>query len=902
MKFLDTLFVTGFRKSLLFLLFVVLSATAFAGQTGKLKGKIIDAQTKEPVIGANIFIQGTYLGAASDVEGNFIVANIPPGEYEVRITCMGYQNTLVKKVLIKIDLTTVIDVTLSPVTLQLKEEVVVTANKPMVQKDMTSTNSIVTGSELKSLPVENISQVVNLQAGVVDGHFRGGRSGEVAYLVDGVSVTDAFNGSMSLRIENNSIRQMEVISGTFNAEYGQAMSGVVNIVTQDGSTKFEGFVNTYAGNFLTSHSDIFRNLDKPARLASKDIQVGLSGPVGLKGLTFFSTFRAFESDGYLYGQRIYKVTDDVPIVVSPTLFIPRNTGDKAFVPMNPERHFSFNGKLTYAAQGYKISYGFFADDNYNRYYDHYFSWTPDGTLKHYRQNFVHNLQFTYIPDARSLHSLKFSYNTHDYKGYLYEDMFDTINYVDPTRGIPTSGYTFRSGGNDGSRYYRTTRTMLAQYSFSSQISNEHKIGIGAELRMHNMFNHSLSIANLKEGQVDSNNVKLFQLGYPNLGTITDNAYNIMYTKKPVEFSAYIQDKMEYDILIINAGIRFDYFDPKTQLPADLKNLTKNPDFPGANQFNNVKAKYQFSPRIGASFPITDEGIIRFSYGHFFQIPSFENLYNNPDFIIRPGQSLSSITGNPDLGAQKTVMYEVGLQQVLFNSLAVNLSFYSRDIRNLLGMEIINTYEGFKYARYINRDYGNVRGFLLMLDKRLSDMVSFKVDYTYQVAEGNASDPMAVYNNNQSVPPVEESKKVLPLNWDQRHTLNLSLNVGQFGDWNVGFIAQYGSGTPYTEDVKISQGVRFENGGVKPTTFNVDMRADKNFNVGGININAFLLVYNLFDIKNEYGVYGTTGRAGVDLNTKYAGEIIGINTIDQYVNNPGMYSRPREIRIGFGFGY
>ena len=889
----------SFVKILIFSL-LAFNISLFAGQYGKLKGKIIDQATKEPLVGTNIVIQGTFLGTVAQLDGSYMIANVPPGEYSVAVSSIGYKKTIIKKVLIKIDLTTTVNVTLEPTAVDVKE-ITITAEKPLVQKDLTSTNSIVTAGEIKSLPVEDVGAVINLQAGVVNGHFRGGRSGEVAYLVDGVSVTDPFNGGMGIRIENNSIRQMEVISGTFNAEYGQAMSGVVNMVTQEGSLRLMGSVNTYAGNYLTSHTDLFQNLDKAARIASKNFQVDLSGPTGISGLSFFTTFRYFDNSGYLYGKRVYNVTDDIPTVITSNFFIPHNTGDNSYVEMNPERHYSFNGKLTYSIPEFKFSYAFFMDDNKNKYYDHYSSWTPDAIMTHYRTNYLHSVQISHFPSTNTLQSIKATYNKYDYKGYLYEDMFDP-QYVDPSRGTPTSGYTFRSGGNDGGRYYRNTSTAVLQYSISSQITDKHKVGFGVEGRFHKIFNHNLGIVNLKEGQVDSLGNNLFELGYPREGTITDKGSNILYTRHPVEFSAYLQDKMEYDILIINAGVRFDYFDPRYHQLYDLKNPTRNPDFPGAGMFRPVEAKYQLSPRFGASFPITDQGIIRFSYGHFFQIPSFENLYTNPDFIVRPSQSLSSITGNPDLGAQKTVMYEIGLQQVLFNSIALNISFYSRDIRNLLGMEIINTYEGFKYARYINRDYGNTRGFLLMLDKTFSDFFSVKIDYTYQVAEGNASDPMTVYNNNQTSPPVEETKTVVPLDWDQRHTFNIALNFGEMNNWNLGLIMQYGSGSPYTEDIKISQGVRFENGGRKPSTFNIDLRADKVFELGGFNINAFLLVYNLLDVKNEYGVYSSTGRANVDLNTKYAGEIIGLNTIQQYINNPAMYSRPREIRVGFGFGF
>ena len=583
-----------------------------------------------------------------------------------------------------------------------------------------------------------------------------------------------------------------------------------------------------------------------------------------------------------------------------TVWFPRNTGDGSYVAMNPDRKYSFNGKLTYNLPGIKFSYSLFYDDTFNKYYSHYWSWTPDGTLNHYRKNYIHSLQISHIPSQSTFESLKFSANLYRYKGYLYEDPFDQ-RYVNPSRGIPLSDYTFRSGGNDGSRYERHTYTYLAQYTFSSQISKEHNIKIGLEGKLHEIFDHGNSLVNLTDGQVDTLGNVIFTPGYPAVGTVTDQGSNQMYTRRPIEASAYIQDKMEYDIMIINAGIRVDYFDPKASLPADLKNPTKNPNFPGANQFVKASSKFQISPRIGASFPITDKGIIRFSYGHFFQIPNFQNLYTNPDFYVSPGQSLSSITGNPDLKPQKTVMYEIGLQQVVFPDVVLNLSVYYRDIRNLLGMEIVNTYEGFKYARFINRDYGNVRGFIVTLEKRFSDYFGAKIDYTYQIAEGNASDPYAVYNNNQTNPPVEEPKAVVPLNWDQRHTLNMSLNVGIPNDWTVGLIFQYGSGMPYTEDIKVSKGVRFENGGRKPATFNLDLRADKVFKLAGLEIKTFLLIYNVLDIKNEYGVYGTTGRANADLNTKYAGDVIGLNTIEQYINNPSMYSSPREIRLGFGFG-
>lgn len=917
---------------------LLLSVPLFAGTTGKISGYITDQETGEPIVGANVIIEGTYLGASADLDGYYSISNIPPGEYRVIFSAVGYQKIIVEKVLVKIDLTTKIDLKLTSSVIQLNQEVVVTSQRPLVQKDLTSTSVTISSNEIRMMPVESIGQIVNLQAGVIDGHFRGGRSNDVAYLIDGVAVTDAFNGGFGVQVENSSVRQMEVISGTFNAEYGQALSGVVNIVTQSGSDKFEGYVTGYVGSYFTNHSDIFRNLDKPWDLAQRNLQLTLSGPISpIRNLYFFVTGRYYKNNGYLYGQRIFNVTDDVPFFPNPadqTIWIPRNTGDGAYVSMNPDRKYSTNAKLTYALPEVNITYSLFFDDNENRYYDHGFSLTPDAIMTHYRTNLIHNLQFNYFPSSNTFHSLKFSANFYDYEGYLYPDapintdIFSSDynpygidpRYVNPDQGISSSPYTFRQGGNQTGRYKRYTNTLIAQYSYSSQISKEHKIGAGIEGKYYEIYSMNKDIINLTDGQVDTLGNPIFTPGYPNKGTITDKGSFVEYTRNPFEISAYIQDKMEYDIMIINAGIRVDYFNSNGSLPVDLKNPTRNGLYPGSvlaypgadsSDSNNwllvtrkADAKFQISPRLGASFPITDQGIIRFSYGHFFKIPSFENLYSNPDFIVRPSSNLSSTTGNPDLNAEKNVIYEIGLQQVLFENVSLNFSVYYRDIRNWLGMEIINTYEGFKYARFINRDYANVKGFILTLDKRFADYFGLKLDYTFQIAQGNASDPRSVFNNNQTNPPIEETKSVVPLDWDQRHTLNANLNVGVPGDWTVGLIFQYGSGQPYTEDIKLSQGVRFENGGIKPTYYNVDLRAEKTFDVYGFSINTYLMVYNLFDIKNEFGVYSTTGRANVDLNTQYykQSDIIGLNTIEQYVNNPGMYSAPREIRLGLGFGF
>ena len=137
---------------------------------------------------------------------------------------------------------------------------------------------------------------------------------------------------------------------------------------------------------------------------------------------------------------------------------------------------------------------------------------------------------------------------------------------------------------------------------------------------------------------------------------------------------------------------------------------------------------------------------------------------------------------------------------------------------------------------------------------------------------------------------------------QRSTLNVSLNVGDQGNWMTGLIFGYGVGFPYTESIRVSNGLRFENGGIKPSTYSLDFRAEKSFSFVGINGNIFMLVYNLLDIKNEYNVDAASGRANRNIFLEEAGPIYGLNTMQQWLNNPTSFSSPRNVRVGVNLDF
>jgi hypothetical protein len=237
-----------------------------ASTTGKIAGKVREKGTNEPIIGANIIIEGTTMGAASDVEGNFIINNVPPGMYNLIFSAIGYQKVVIQNVRVNIDFTTRIDVEMVQEAI-VTELIVVQAQAPMVRKDQTSSRATVDASQISALPVESVTQILTLQAGITQGaggelHIRGGRSTEIAYTINGISISNPFDNSRAVEISANAIEELSVVSGTFNAEYGGALSGIVNTVTKEGGEKYRGSISLYSGDYISRHKDVFFNIDE----------------------------------------------------------------------------------------------------------------------------------------------------------------------------------------------------------------------------------------------------------------------------------------------------------------------------------------------------------------------------------------------------------------------------------------------------------------------------------------------------------------------------------------------------------------------------------------------------------------------------------------------------------------
>jgi len=875
----------------------------FGGITGKIAGKVVDSTTGNPLIGTNVVVTGTNYGSATDVNGNYNILGLPPGVYSVRAMMMGYGTVEVGQIHVSVDKTSRVNFKLKPAVMSGKA-VSIVAERPIVQRDLTSTEAVVGSDAISKLPVDRVGDVINLQAGVVNGHMRGGRAGEVMYMIDGIPVNDVYSGESAIEVENNAVAELQVISGTFNAEYGQAMSGVVNIVTKEGKDKYSGEFSSYFGNYVSTHSKIFYNINNVN--PTVNVQGNISGPVPFlnKRVKFFISGRYFDTDGYIYGRRVFVPLDhsdwtaDDPkkwdvMAQGRSCSFTESLADSLInnaeaVPMNSRQRITLQSKITFKLTNKdNINYEYFLQRNDFSEYQHNFFLNPDGNYKRKKRGYNHRLGWTHVFSSNTFMNLRFSNFNNKYSQYVLEDPYDK-NYVSIQRLQDTGANAFCSGGMELWQFLRSTTTSLVKMDITSQVTNTHQFKLGLEARRHELWLHEFMVVTELPDRI------------PPITTFSNNEY----THHPVEYSAYIQDKMEYSDIIVNAGLRYDWFDPDGEVPVDFTD-------PGDSKKVKVQARSQLSPRVGIAYPLSDRGAIHISYGHFFQIPNFDYLYTNPEFDIYPLQSIASpppqsqlnTVGNADLRPQKTVIYEIGLQQQLAGDLGLDLTAYYKDIRNLLGTEVYMTNEGYRYGRYINRDYANVKGITVALEKRPAMGIAATIDYTFQIARGNASDPNSAFLDQQTDPPKQTEKKMVPLSWDRRHQINLTLSMGTQSGYNVSIIGRLGTGLPYTPSHQNYQ-TGVENSARKPTVYNVDLYAYKDFKAGALYMTLFMRAYNLFDRLNEDNVFTDTGRAGYSLAPLYAGGLRprGLNSLNDFYIRPDFYSRPREVNIGVKFKF
>ena len=895
-----------------------LYASPTSGPTGKVAGRVIEAGTDLPLPGVNVVLQGTSIGAVTDTDGYYHILNVPPSTYSVQASFIGFATVTIQNIRVVQDQTSTVNFELREELIE-GEELVVVAERPIVEMDRTTTTSVIDAEQLEVLPVTNVQDAINLQAGVVDGHFRGGRIGEVTYLVNGVPITNAFSKEAAFDIEQNMVQSLEVISGVFNAEYGQATSGVVNIVTKDVPDQWSGSLLTYAGAIASNRelefidrtssagpslsiSDFTADTVSYAEASALpnliDVQASLGGPLIKERLGFQTTVRYLQDNSHFIGRNLFAPSDssqNLNTGLPPSIWTIASTGNGDFVPRNRTDRISINASIGYSLTSrLKLDYNAFLQSGTFQPYSHFRKYTPDGinTVHFFNQTHILGIRFT--ASSNSFANLSYSYLHDKTDVYLYESPFD-LRHVSSDFGFLQGANAFAVAGNDLSQSDQLTATHTVVADYSHQLNRIHLFKVGVQARLHSLDNRDFGI---------ERSFRTFNLPQPSPDQFSDNTLNA----QPVELSAYIQDKMEFTGLIVNAGLRFDYFDPDYLSPivwgqGELEEIP-DPENPGSTRSNREPAKIdmQLSPRLGVAFPISETGVMRFSAGLFFQIPSFGLLYTNPEYEINPA-SLSNSFGNPGINPERTLSFEIGLQQGFTSRIGMEITVYSRDVRNLTGQEISRTPQGDFVIRWINRDYGTIRGMTFSLFQRPGGRLSWTLDYTLQFAEGTSSSPGEAFGRQQAG--LDEILSLVRLDWDRRHVLNNTITFEPFQGLSITLINRLQSGTPYTTVREFIRSGK-KNNATKPMIFGTDMRMY--YRIPGLrpNIQMFFQAQNLFDTVQEVGVYEDTGRADesvtLELFRRTGAQVGGLNSLDEFFYRQENFGAPRKVSLGLNYRF
>jgi outer membrane receptor protein involved in Fe transport len=967
--------------NLLATLVLLLLSTSLFAQTGvgKMSGKVLDADTKEPLIGANIILLNTNLGAATDIDGNYFILNITPGTYEVKVSYVGYAPKTIQEVRVVANITYELDVEL---TTDFTLPDIVVVDKKFFEAKSTNTVKVIDSDQISRLPVRGVQNLASLQSGVVvqegsggqDGNasinVRGGRGSEVLYIVDGVPQNNLYNRQTVAQVSNVAIDQISFQVGGYEAKYGQAQSGIVNVTTKSGQPHYNLFIDAQSSEFLKT-DDFGSNLYSGS----------LSGPI-IPGIPEHTIF--------LSGERgWYKDADPTAIPIEIWTANDGSVMDEPLVietiPNNPASVWRYSGKLNSRFGDWNVQLGALLNNRISK--------NSKGTaaLRQYKyssqfieeteeKNASYSIRISQTVSNNTFWNLNLGYKQFEYQRYnpflkgpenqiLYGDSLWWANESGMNVTLLGDGRRTRTEDVNGVfRPYGYANNLFQQreddrigadFDLTSQLDNHLlEFGFGVEQHVVRGYgNFAYIVAGTDPTQPDyirfAQN-QPFVFGYDVTGktkTSSDDPSSLdwfadptiqshpsmaefLKPAEPILGYLYLQDRFELQDLVLNLGIRMDYFDIKSH-------ELVNPELPYAggldpNKFDidDFKVKdveIKFSPRIGIGFPVTESTVFHAQYGTFFQTPELNDMYFGP-FDWNQYITMDPQNGfNGGLVSEETIQYEVGFRQLLGQNSALNLTAFYKNTKSLVNVQLsqYQRTEGGEIINAIgpqNADFGTIKGFALSFDVTRLSYFSASLQYTLSFADGTGSSTnssqTAVFRNLDNLPP----KVIAPLAFDQRHTaiaiLDFYIPEGEAGMWellNVNAIFSFNSGRPYTPvdqwDILGDNGLNADNTGYvnsaySPGNFRIDLKIEKGFPIDNFYITPYVVIENLLDADNIVNVWRSTGSpyttgwlndpdAQGTIQQQGEGYVKDYETLERDPNNFGI---PRLIKLGLKLNF
>jgi hypothetical protein len=947
------------------------------GATGKVQGTVHDP-TGQPQPSAQVLIIGTGFAAFTDDDGYYFFNHVPAGSYSLRARFIGYQVAEVQGARVFADQTLTVNFGLTG-AVALEAIYVTAARSPIVPRDQVTSKSITLGNVITELPVDDVRDVVNLQPGVVESNsdlgvsIRGGRPGEAVVYVDGVPVRRLRYGAADLEVATNALEEASVTTGALGAEYGDAQSGVISLVTRTGGPRFQGTLR-YETDELFGNS---------LRVGFNRFEGSLSGPL-LGNLTFFV---AGTVTGQLSAENIRGMGwEDVPTYVlgglDTTVTIAGDAGDSVPVQVadfiqysgqcDPQDNAGFecqgrrlpfswatraraNANLTYTyGAGSRISLsGLWDHDQWRNYPgdgifnpEAYTGWRTRSQV--YILNWVQ--QVFRRPDSELAFDLNLSYQA-DREAWGVLDTEWELAHRNPALGVDFSTMRFlidfdhysdddpsdprsvvqletqadwdqlvdnvRSG--QGTRVsYELRRDLLSRqpyranpFAVAGRFPTEGLGARGARLNNEHRWIGRLNV----DWQLDRyNRLKLGgegqtgRLNTANNSLISPDETNT-YSETPRRWAAYVQDRLDLGDIVLELGLRWDYFDTRAMFPVTVRTYDHpayDPDVPieeltcrgdecdpNLHVWKESEPRSALSPRLRVSFPVTDRTNFRFSYAHQVQSPAMKEVYYLKNEAERIGSGAVSFG--------RTILFEFGVRHAFTPDLVLDAAAYNKQKMSDFASRVVPVLDPVQQTDVFpegltNADFGNVRGFEVQLLYRIGNWFNGQAAYTFQMAKGTGSDPYSRWYNPQysavtgerTLPP----EALLRTDDDRRHNIAGSLAFNwpddfQRGTWyggllrNAGIFARFRfiSGLPYTRERNRGWG-GWSFGGSGgyglwtlddqlnasslPWQYDFDLRVTKGLRLGPTDWTLYADFRNLLNIRNVVGVFTQTGSVTNDL--------------------------------------
>jgi outer membrane receptor protein involved in Fe transport len=845
------------------------------------------------------------------------------------------------------------------------DAIVVVAERPLVNKNVTNSNTIVTAADIEKLPLRTVNSIISQQAGVVNQggnlYVRGSRLDAVAFFLDGVLVNDAMFGGATTSAINNAIEEIQIQAGGYSAEYGAANGGIINTSTKMGGEQYRINVELLTDNFASVGEEYLGGYS----FGQSEYAITVGGPVlpSLKNLRFFVAANNVFSRS---PQRFYIGIDEKG-VYDPSLAASglADTFDvyypEGYSVNNHQNLYNIQGNLTWDLNPITLrfngSYRYSEGRNgvgmldYNR---------RDRAGMNEGETITAALKLTHVLSGRSFYDISvtyfddynipnmdpiFKHNITAYGDSIENSAVGTL--LDGDSDLPVDysayGWDYERRVRPWNSYQKTRQNAWGiNANILYQLGKHNELKIGGTLKRYEIRRYSLpspvQIAQLArsiaDGEQDQIYFRLDNYGYDIYGN-PDNS-DLYGPKFPIFGGVYLQDKLEFADLIVNAGIRLDYFDTDSDQLKDPNNIefTANDKIDPSN-LEEVEPFVQLSPRLGFSFPVTEKTVFHAQYGMFYQQSRLRDVYlglNRASRDIKGGFAIGAPVGW-GLQPERTTQYEIGFRQQLGSSFAFDITLFYKDIKDQIQQRSIPADPGANHLQYyawVNGDFETVKGFEVKLDLRRVARIAGSLDYTFSDAMGTGSNPSSSFRSIWQSPTAEPyfPQQIAPTSFNQAHRGSMILDY-RFAPGDGGAILersglnmlfQFTSGFNYTRWEGYDNArtpVESLNFSSTPWTYRLDLRLDKSFMIGPVDFNAYLWVTNVTNTQNVVNVFNTsgdayddgwlatgTGRTQTDQYAQY-GEDKGALHEKLYRTNTydaTFFGIPRQIRLGIRIDY